>query len=54
MNKVELKTIPALILGTYKSKAYIIHSNDKKIVILLKKSKNYSELSSELIKFTTY
>lgn len=54
INKVELKTIPALILGTYKSKAYIIHSNDKKIVILLKEGKNYSELSSELTKFITY
>ncbi len=54
INKVELKTIPALILGTYKSKAYIIHSNDKKIVILLKDGKRYSELSSELTKFITY
>ena len=54
INKVELKTIPALILGTYKSKAYIIHSNDKKIVILLKEGKRYSELSSELTKFITY
>lgn len=35
INKVELKTIPALILGIYKSKAYIIHSNDTKIVILI-------------------
>lgn len=54
INKVELKTIPALILGTYKSKAYIINSNDKKIVILLKEGKKYSELSSELTKFITY
>ena len=54
INKVELKTIPALILGIYKSKAYIIHSNDKEIVILLKEGKKYSELSSELTKFITY
>lgn len=39
INKVELKTIPALILGTYKSKAYIIHSNDKKLLFYLKKVK---------------
>ena len=54
INKVELKTIPALILGIYKSKAYIIHSNDMKIIILLKEGKKYSELSSELTKFITY
>ena len=54
INKVELKTIPALVLGIYKSKAYIIHSNDKKTVILLKEGKRYSELSSELTKFITY
>ena len=51
INKVELKTIPALILGTYKSKAYIIHSNDMKVIILLREGKKYSELSSELTKF---
>ena len=51
INKVELKTIPALILETYKSKAYIIHSNEIEIVILLKEDKDYSELSSELAKF---
>jgi len=51
INKVELKTIPALILGTYKSEAYIIHSNDIKIVILIGERKKYSELDYELAKF---
>ena len=54
INKVEKKTIPALILGTYKSEAYIIYSNDMKIVILIRGGKKYSELSSELTKFITY
>ena len=54
INKVEQKTIPALILGVYKSEAYIIHSNDIKIVILIKDGKKYSELSSELAKFIIY
>lgn len=54
INKVEQKTIPALILGIYKSEAYIIHSNDIKIVILIKDGKKYSELNSELTKFITY
>lgn len=54
INKVEQKTIPALILGIYKSEAYIIHSNNIKIVILIKDGKKYSELSSELAKFIIY
>lgn len=51
INKVELRTIPALILCTYKSEAYIIHSNDTKIVILIAERKKYSELDYELAKF---
>lgn len=51
INKVEQKTIPALILGTYKSEAYLIYSNDIKIVILLKQGKKYSELDYALTKF---
>lgn len=54
INKVEQKTILALILGIYKSEAYIIHSNTIKIVILIKDGKKYSELSSELAKFIIY
>ena len=54
INKVEQKTIPALILGIYKSETYIIHSNTIKIVILIKDGKKYSELSSELAKFIIY
>ena len=51
IKKVEKKTIPALILGLYKSEAYIIYSNDKKIVILLNKKKSYIDLDYELGKF---
>ena len=51
INKVELKTIPALILGTYKSKAYIIHSNDIKIDILIKEGKEHFELDRVLAIF---
>ena len=54
INKVEIKTIPALILGTYKSKAYIISANDMKIVILIREGKEYSELRSKLTKFINY
>ena len=50
INKVEQKTIPALILGIYKSKAYIIHSDDIKIVILIKEKK-HPELDFLLAKF---
>lgn len=54
INKVELRTIPALILCTYKSEAYIIYSNDTKIVILIAERKKYSELDYELAKYITY
>lgn len=54
INKVEKKTIPALILGIYKSESYIIYSNDAKIVILIRKGEIYSKLSSKLTKFITY
>ena len=34
IKRVEKKMVPALILGTYKSEAYIIYSNDRKIMII--------------------
>lgn len=51
--KVEKKTVPALIIGLYKSEAYIIYSSDKKIVILINKNKEitYTDLNYELNKF---
>ena len=53
INKVELKKVPTFILGGYESEAYIIYSNDVKIIILLHEGKNYYELNSELTKFIT-
>lgn len=49
--KVEKKTIPALILGLYKSEAYIIYSKDKKIVVFLNNKKMYVDLDYKLEKF---
>lgn len=54
IKKVEKKMMPALILGVYKSEAYIIYSNDRKIMILIKEGKKYSELDYELTKFINY
>ena len=51
IEKVDKKMISAFILGTYKSEAYIIHSGDMKIVILIGENKKYSELDFELAKF---
>ena len=54
IKKVEKKTISAFVLGIYKSKAYIIYSSDKKIVILIGKRKKYFELDNVLTKFIHY
>lgn len=51
IEKVDKKMISAFILGTYKSEAYIIHSGDMKIVILIRENKKYTELDFELAKF---
>ena len=51
IERVEKKIVSALVLGTYKSEAYIITSGDKKIVILIGERKKYSELDYELGKF---
>ncbi len=51
IEKVEKKIIPALVLGTYKSEAYIIYSNTNKIVILTDERKKHSKLELELAKF---
>ena len=50
LEKVEKKMVPALILGIYKSDAYIIYSNCKKIVILKNKRNNLFDLEYELSK----
>lgn len=50
IEKVEKKIVPALVLATYKSEAYIIHSTDIKIIILIGKTKKYPELDYELAK----
>ena len=50
IEKVEKKTVPALILGIYKSDAYIIYSRNKKIVILIDGRKKFPALSAELDK----
>ena len=50
IEKVEKKMVSAFVLGTYKSEAYIIHSGDMKIVILIGGNKKYTELDYELAK----
>ncbi len=50
IEKIEKKTVSALVLGTYKSEAYIISSGDRKIIILVG-GKEYFELDFELAKF---
>ena len=52
IEKVEKKIVSALILGTYRSEAYIIYSKNKKIVILISKRIN-PDLNFELAKFIT-
>lgn len=54
IEKVEKKIVFALVLGIYKSEAYIIYSNAKKIMILIGKRKEYSKLDYELNKFINY
>ena len=51
VEKVEKKIVSALVLGTYKSEAYVIYSNIHKIVILIDKRKKYPELDYKLAKF---
>lgn len=51
IERVEKKIVPALVLGTYKSEAYIIHSKDKKIVVLIDEKRKFSDLDFELVKF---
>ena len=51
IENVEKKVIDALILGPYKSEAYIIQSQSKKITILINERKKYYDLDNELAKF---
>ena len=51
IEKVEKNIIPAIVLGIYKSEAYIIYSNANKIVILTDERKKYSKLEDKLAKF---
>ena len=51
IKKVEKKTVPALVLGIYKSDAYVIYSNDNKIQILIGERKKYPELDHALSEF---
>lgn len=50
-DRVEKKIVPALVMSTYKSKAYIIYSKSKKIVILRNERKKFYDLDFELNKF---
>lgn len=54
IEKVEKKMVSALILGVYKSEAYIVYFGARKIVILIREKKKYSELEYELTKFINY
>ncbi len=51
IEKVEKKIVPALILGTYKSEAYIISSSNSKITILINERRKIAELDFVLFKF---
>ena len=51
IEKVEKKVVPALVLGMYKSEAYIIYSKVNKIVILTDERKKFPELDSQLTEF---
>ena len=50
---VEKKEVVAIILGSYKSNAYIIHSDDKKITVLIREKKQYYDLENALSMFLT-
>ena len=52
IDKVEKKIVPAIVLGVYKSEAYIIYSKNKRISILTNGRRKFSDLDSELSKFT--
>lgn len=54
IEKVEKKIVPALVLGNYKSDAYIIYANGRKILILIGGRKKYPELEYKLTKFINY
>jgi len=43
--------VPAIVLGLYKSEAYIVYSDIDKITILISGRKKYYELDSKLAKF---
>ena len=51
IEKVEKKMVSAFVLGVYKSEAFIVYFGVRKIVILIKENKKYSELEYELTKF---
>ena len=51
IDMVEKKIVPALILGTYKSEAYVIYSKNNRIVILTDERKKFPDLDYELSKF---
>ena len=48
IEKVEKKVVPALVMSVYKSDAYIIYANNKKIVVLIDEGKKLHDLESEL------
>ncbi|GEM_PF-5108889 len=51
IKKVEKRIVPAIVLGLYKSEAYIVYSDIDKITILISGRKKYYELDSKLAKF---
>lgn len=51
--KVEKKNIPALVMGTYRSDAYIVHSDNCTIYVLIDGKKNLQDLERELNIFVT-
>ena len=51
IDKVEKKEISAFVMGAYKSQAYIIHSKNKRVVVLLQERKKYNDLDQCLAPF---
>ena len=51
IEKVEKKVVHALVLGIYRSDAYVISSKQKKITILINERKVYTDLESVIIQF---
>ena len=51
IDKVERVVVPAIILGLYKSNAYVVYSKDYKITILIKTGEVFTILYNKIEKY---